>query len=56
MSIYIYPNFLILIMLIMNLKESDFKVCHGSGNTEEAAHEDAARNALVLLCKIWMVY
>uniref|UniRef100_A0A7I4KJE5 Bm4392 n=1 Tax=Brugia malayi TaxID=6279 RepID=A0A7I4KJE5_BRUMA len=31
-------------------------VCHGSGNTEEAAHEDAARNALLLLCKIWMVY
>ncbi|MCP9263064.1 hypothetical protein DINM_006416 [Dirofilaria immitis] len=31
-------------------------VCHGSGNTEEAAHEDAARNALLLLCKIWMVH
>ncbi|EJD75988.1 double-stranded RNA binding domain-containing protein family protein, variant [Loa loa] len=31
-------------------------VCHGSGNTEEAAHENAARNALLLLCKIWMVY
>ncbi|KAM3728377.1 Double-stranded RNA-binding protein Staufen [Dirofilaria immitis] len=30
-------------------------VCHGSGNTEEAAHEDAARNALLLLCKIWMI-
>ncbi|CAG9530720.1 unnamed protein product [Cercopithifilaria johnstoni] len=31
-------------------------VCHGSGSTEEAAHEDAARNALLLFCKVWMVY
>ncbi|VDN03572.1 unnamed protein product [Thelazia callipaeda] len=27
-------------------------VCHGSGNTEQIAHEDAARNVLLLLCKI----
>uniref|UniRef100_A0A915Q830 DRBM domain-containing protein n=1 Tax=Setaria digitata TaxID=48799 RepID=A0A915Q830_9BILA len=40
-----------------SINYTDFPVvCHGSGNTEEAAHEDAARNALLLLCKIWMVH